>query len=107
MNRRTVLKLLGTLMAVAVTYRPMRQRLRFYVAGARFHGPARHVERVSLRLTQFRGETAIAVHAQSGEQIGWVPRELVAPVAVTGVTEAPVVGLVPDGVPWQWYQIEV
>jgi len=108
MNRRTLLKLLGTLLALGtLPHRPARSPLRFHVAGARFHGPAREVRQVSLRPTQFRGEKAIAVYVESGEQIGWVPRALVAPVAATRATGARVVGFTPDGLPWRWYQVEV
>lgn len=107
MNRRTILKLLSIFMAVGITRRRPRQRLRFYVAGARFRGPVRNVERVLLRPERFRGETAIAVHLPSGEQIGWVPRTLVAPVAATRAAEARVIALAPDGVPWRWYRVEV
>src|SRR4051812_30605810 len=107
MNRRTVLKLLGTLVAVVIARRPAHQRLQFYVAGARFHGPARDIERVSLRPTQFRGEAAIAVHEPRGEQIGWVPSTLVAPISARHATEARVIELALDGVPWRWYRVEV
>lgn len=109
MNRRTVVKLLATLMAVVFARRSAgrRQRLSFYVAGARFYGPPRNVERVALRKTRFRGETAIAVHDPGGEQIGWVPRTLIAPVAATRASQGRVIAFAPDGVPWRWYRVEV
>lgn len=107
MNRRMFLQILAALCLWVIGRRPVQPCLRFYVAGARFYGPPRAVERVSFRPSRFRDEPAIAVHGPDGRQLGWVPQPLVAEVASTGVSGGRVVAVEPDGLPWRWYRIEV
>lgn len=114
MNRRYFLGLLKTIGICGLIFPklffPGQQKVRFYVAGARFYDPPDELTRdapVSIIHEMWRPNCIrLSIHAPNGQKLGHVPEKLTRHLESNGIAESRLIKINANGLPWKRYRIE-
>lgn len=82
--------------------------LRFYIAGVRFQTvkPVCYLgQKLNVKQQHFDQSVSYAIHSQSGERLGYVPKKLVPLLVSQKIAAVRVDKFSPHAVPWKRYRV--